>query len=86
VPATNRYSERLSTLCPWSAHRRQSLTVHLLLPWCGAVFDYVILGSGSAGSVLADRLSATPRNEVRLVEAGAPDRNPLFHLPRASPS
>ena len=44
-------------------------------------FDYVIVGAGSAGCVLANRLSADPKASVCLIEAGKPDRNPFIHIP-----
>ena len=45
------------------------------------VFDYVIVGAGSAGCVLANRLSADPSRSVCLIEAGPRDRSPLIHIP-----
>jgi choline dehydrogenase-like flavoprotein len=47
----------------------------------GGEFDYVIVGAGSAGCVLANRLSADPNVTVCLIEAGPPDRSPLIHVP-----
>ena len=44
-------------------------------------FHIIIVGAGSAGCVLANRLSANPATRVCLVEAGPPDRNPLIHMP-----
>ena len=43
--------------------------------------DYVIVGAGSAGCVLADRLSASGKYRVVLLEAGGRDRNPWIHIP-----
>lgn len=46
------------------------------------MFDFIIVGAGSSGCVLANRLSADPANRVLLLEAGGSDRHPYISMPK----
>jgi choline dehydrogenase len=65
---------------PWSVRYRDLARVGRD-EGAGIVFDYVIVGGGSAGCVLASRLSEDPDVQVLLLEAGPPDTKENIHVP-----
>ena len=56
---------------------------HSVDPSTQTAFDYIIIGAGSSGCALANRLSEDPQCKVLLLESGAGDRSPYIHIPAA---
>ena len=61
--------------------RKNNMTTNIIARRDRSEFDYVIVGAGSAGCVLANRLSADGKHSVLLLEAGPKDTNLWIHVP-----
>src|SRR3954468_17885427 len=67
----------------WSAERGADASTSLRCTpmHLGDPFDFIVIGAGTAGCLLANRLSADPRHRVLLIEAGGRDTYPWIHIP-----
>ena len=74
-PDDRERSGRSSCSTRWTAPPREAYGAHM--------YDYVIVGAGSAGCVVAHRLGEDPDVKVAVIEAGPPDDAPEIHMPLA---
>jgi choline dehydrogenase len=74
------YPEPLGKFCEDRLIRWRPWKDELMLQ-TNSQFDFIIVGAGTAGCLLADRLSENPANSVCIIEAGPRDNHPFIHLP-----
>lgn len=80
-PRTRENVSRVPDVPPWRHLRYGRPPFRIRTELAVDSFDYVIIGGGTAGAILAARLTENSEATVCLLEAGAPDRHPYLHVP-----